>query len=1201
MESKQAPVRGGATMTMSIARLSAQSGLRYLFKTTMMDDLITTPPDATTYYMKAGTPEGRWIGSGLQGINRGAGDVVSETDARAVFDSAMHPDARTPLGRPHSQPSVVEGKTGPPTARHAVVGFDLTFSVPKSVSVLWALSPHSMQDRILRTHHEAVEATLGWLEEQIIHTRAGRNGVAHVGTMGAIAAAFDHWESRTGDPQLHTHLVIANRIQRSTDGAWVTLDSRTLYKAVVAASEHYNGLLFDALHEQLGTDTDIRIPVISTHNPSQQLTGIDEDLIREFSNRSRLINVETDRLVAGWTTEHGHPPSSATVIKLRQQATLATRVPKAELPTPLHELSRDWKARAAARGFPPDGVLAATINRSRITPFGFTDFTLDWVCAVATLTRERVAHKRSTWNRWNLLAEAERVCAQVRCHTAADRSALMDAVATVAEQQSVPLNEYRYTVPAHAEADVRHGTRSVFDFHGSRFYTDTSTLACEDAVMAARNDDGGPAVRADVIMGFLDQVQQPESRVLHSDQRAAVAEVVLSGNRLDAIVGPAGTGKTTTLGAVKKVWEAEYGAGSVVGLAPAAASAEVLGRELAMATENVTKWLHESAGQAASSRAGRFFNVQTQLAMAPVGERRSIALAQEAARLAAVQQRWCFHANQLVIIDEASMVSTFQLAALVQQAQDAGAKILLVGDPGQLDAVDAGGVLGWLDRQGKATQLSTIWRFHEEWERASSLKLRKGDYSAIADYAQHGRIRHGSYLDMADKAYLAWQADTRAGKSSILIAADNETVGMLNERAQADRVVQGEVDPEQTVLLSDGLRAGSGDVIIARGNDRKLVDSGGAFVRNGTLFDVEGISRRDGSLLARRRDTGASVILPRAYLETSAELGYATTAHRSQGITVDTGHTVVTQGRLTRELLYVSMTRGRSGNFAYISEGDDADHPVVDPSLQLSWQGILGEVLAAEGAERTAHEVRDAERRKSDSLQRLYAEYDYLAQISAGLDLRQQLDELAPGASREFEQSPSWGAAVAAWRKATAISRQGTERILSQFCQETSSANDRCAVLSMRLRRLVKGRTTAAEDPLVEKLTIPRPDLAAMIQQVRERISQRTETVSMAALTADPEWKRALLDTVGNSTSGETWQLVQDVAVYRDRWALPDSSAPLGLAPADYEWEQMTQRARLTQAIEDARSRSVAPEPGTSSEELSPPQQVFLTSAGWQL
>lgn len=83
-------------MTMSIARLSGQSGLRYLFKTTMMDDRSTTPPDTTTYYMKAGTPEGRWIGSGLHSINKTNGDIVTEKDARSVFDLAVHPDTGTP-------------------------------------------------------------------------------------------------------------------------------------------------------------------------------------------------------------------------------------------------------------------------------------------------------------------------------------------------------------------------------------------------------------------------------------------------------------------------------------------------------------------------------------------------------------------------------------------------------------------------------------------------------------------------------------------------------------------------------------------------------------------------------------------------------------------------------------------------------------------------------------------------------------------------------------------------------------------------------------------------------------------------------------------------------------------------------------------------------------------------------------------------
>lgn len=140
--------------------------------------------------MKAGTPQGRWAGSGLHGINRSSGDVVTESDAKAVFDSAAHPDSGATLGRPHSQPTAVENKTGPPTVRHAVVGFDLTFSVPKSVSVLWALSPRSLQDHILRAHHEAVQATLAWLEDQVIHTRAARNGVARVGTVGAIASYY---------------------------------------------------------------------------------------------------------------------------------------------------------------------------------------------------------------------------------------------------------------------------------------------------------------------------------------------------------------------------------------------------------------------------------------------------------------------------------------------------------------------------------------------------------------------------------------------------------------------------------------------------------------------------------------------------------------------------------------------------------------------------------------------------------------------------------------------------------------------------------------------------------------------------------------------------------------------------------------------------------------------------------------------------
>ncbi|MBT2587822.1 MobF family relaxase [Arthrobacter sp. ISL-95] len=1187
-------------MTMSIARLSVKSGLKYLFKSTMLDDARPTPPDTISYYLATGTPQGQWIGRGLDGINRTSGSHVTESDARSIFQDAQNPDTAAPLGRVYGEVTITEGNHGQTSTKHAVAGFDLTFSVPKSVSALWALSPRHLQEQILQTHHSAVEASIRWLEDFVINTRAGRNGIAHLGTRGVIAAAFDHWESRAGDPQIHTHVIIANRVQRITDNAWTTLDSRSLYKAVVSASEHYNGLLFDALKRNLGTDTDIRAPAQNTHNPSQQLTGIDDALIREFSNRSRLIDVETDRLVDEWIVEHGKPPSATTVVKLRQQATLLTRSPKDSTLTPLRLLSAHWRERAKARGFDPERVLASTIRRSQSRSFRVGDMAPDWIAAVGHVTRQRVAEKRSTWNRWNLIAEAERVCAEIRCAAPEDRNAMIDAVATAAELQSVPLNEYRYSLPVEAADDLHFANRSVFDFHGSRLYTDEATLTFEDQILAARNDDVGPTVSADVAMASLASYRKNGTSELHHDQRAAAAEVLLSSHRLDAIVGPAGTGKTTTLGAIKAAWEAQFGAGSVVGLAPAAASAEVLGSELAMVAENVSKWLYESVGSGAAQRSSAFFDAESRLTPGRARDVARTLLEQRITRLVAEQALWTFRANQLVVVDEASMVSSQQLAAIVAQARQAQAKVLLVGDPGQLDSIDAGGVLGWLDRQAKAERLSSIWRFQHAWEASASVGLRAGEISVLAEYEHHERISHGTYLHMMDRAYAAWHADVLSGQASVLIAPDNETVSMLNERAQADRVILGVADAEQTLVLRDGLQAGRGDIVIARRNDRSLVDDQGAFIRNGTLLEVLGVNVRQRSLHARRTDTGATVELGASYLESSVELGYATTAHRSQGITVDSAHVVVTPGRLTRELLYVSMTRGRLSNMAYISENDPDEDEILDPTARSGWRAILGEVLAAEGAERTAHEVRDRERSHADSLERLNCEYDYLAQIAASTDLARVMETLSPGLADTLRVSPAWGAAVASWRQATNANRPGAHRALSESLESGATANDLTAVMHSRLRRFYSAMPHAPIDPLSEQLLSERDDLQEILNGVRRRIGNRTNLVTRAALLEEPEWMAALIKDLGAQRDAfELAALVREVAIYRDRWGIFDSPLPLGTAPADWEWEQRSQWEHLQGTVQQA-SHPVLESPAIVDFNGMQPQQS-LTSAGWQL
>lgn len=1183
-------------MTVSIARLTAHSGVKYLLKTTMHDDVPLTSADATGYYMKAGTPPGRWLGSGLVGINRESLDPVTSNDAAAVFTDTEHPDSRRPLGHPHCATTIAH-RNGEEVQRAAVAGFDLTFSVPKSISILWALASRDVQQQVLAAHHDAVNQVLKWLEEPAIHTRTGRGGVAHVATKGAVAAAFDHWESRARDPQLHTHVVIANRVQRATDGAWSTLDSRTLYKATVAASEHYNGLLFDRLQERLGAVPGFRPPTNHVRNPRHELVGIDDVLIHEFSNRSRRIDEEKDRLVEAWTQNHGEEPSPTVVVKLRQQATLSTRQEKSKDPRPLNELAAGWRSRAQQLGFEPEQVIHHTIFRSHERPVTAADLTEPWVTAAAAATRQAVAHRRATWNRWNLLAEAERICAEIRCASPTDRRHMIDAVATTAESQCVTLNAYRYKIPLNAGEEIAFAGHAVFEFRGTRMYTDVGILANEKLVMDTRNDDGGPAIAPHLADAFLTSANQVSGHLaLAQDQRAAAQEVLSSGRSLDAVVGPAGSGKTTTMAAIRDGWEQAYGTGSVVGLAPAAASAEVLGRKLGLVAENVAKWLYETVGQGAVHRAEQFRDLES--ADSP-SSWQLIRRAQRMADLAMRQEQWSFRQNQLVIVDEASMVSTVQLAALVHQARDAEAKIVLVGDPAQLDAIEAGGILGWLDREGKAIQLTSVRRFSHEWEGPASLLLRVGDVAAIQAYAAHGRFHHGGYVEMVDQAYERWDSDMRSGVSSILIAPDNETVTVLNERAHAELVDRGTVDTVRTVRLSDGLSAGRGDTIIARKNDRRLTDDSGDFIRNGSLIKITAQPGHDGSVMGRRIDTGASIRLSSEYLTDATELGYATTAHRSQGITVCTSHTLLTEGCLTRELFYVGMTRGRDSNTAYVCESNTDHDDELHEAPVSTWLDILGEVLAAQGAERTAHEVGDEEQENAHSLHRLAAEYDYLAQIAAADNLRAAVELIQPGIASSLERSPAWGAGVAAWRRATARQPHAAAVTLEHTIRRPGDAKDVMAILHSRLSGIGAQKSPRVDDWLHEDLASSRADLMDMIGQVRSLASHRIQELKVKAVAGTSTWRSRLLDSLPDDIKGiDRNSLVERIAIYRDLWLIAEDPEPLGPPPASYEWERTNDRRELEVELAHMQNDAKA---GSEAAVARNSANVALTNVGWEI
>jgi ATP-dependent exoDNAse (exonuclease V) alpha subunit len=229
---------------------------------------------------------------------------------------------------------------------------------------------------------------------------------------------------------------------------------------------------------------------------------------------------------------------------------------------------------------------------------------------------------------------------------------------------------------------------------------------------------------------------------------------------------------------------------------------------------------------------------------------------------------------------------------------------------------------------------------------------------------------------MIAAAYTAWAGDETAGRVSLLIADTNATVAELNTRARSDRVAWGLVAPYGH-RLHDATRAGVGDRIVTRHNDRHLSTGPASWVKNGDTWTVRR-AYDDGTMSVVRTGGRAPITLPAGYVARHVELGYATTAHRAQGDTVDTAHAVV-RPLMSREVLYVAMTRGRHANTAYVCTDTDPDDDEYGTGEQQTPREVLEAVLARTGAQLSAHETMRAEYERAGSIAQLAAEYDTIA------------------------------------------------------------------------------------------------------------------------------------------------------------------------------------------------------------------------------
>ncbi|MEU6860909.1 MobF family relaxase [Glycomyces sp. NPDC046736] len=950
--------------------------------------MFATEADTVAYYNARGNPPGSWLGSGLGGLDLKPGDRVVEEQLRFLFGEGMRPDAqrvmddymaanahrvRKPgdkekiaaeavraarLGRAFPkyqhgaldyterfnrqvdkiliehgrEPAASElreaRKVAAQKSKQAVAGYDLVFAPVKSASMLWALhDSQQVRAQVKWADDAAVAEALKYLEEHAAFTRVGAGGPAQVDTKGLVAVAFDHFDNRNGEPHLHTHLAVANRVQAAGDGKWRTIDGRPLHFITVTAGAVYDSAFRAELSKRLGVEWRMRTDTRASKEPVWEIAGVKDDWIKSFASRREGIIERYNELVADYRAQHGRTPDKATERQLARTANLDTRNVK-DTAKSLGELNGIWRGQFTDR-FGTDAL--TEFRRATGKPRSVSTLVsrLD-LPALAEQVTARVSEYRAVWNRWNVEAAAHRTLAEhgvtLTDHT--HRKTLIEQITDTALGASISL-EAPAVVTEPAALRRKDGV-SVFTPHGAARYTSEQIMRAETELVQAATIPGiVDAVPAERAKTALEDFEQREQHTLDAGQRKLLESFATDTRQIVAGIGPAGTGKTTAMRALAHVLDTD--GRRLVPLAASGAAAAVLAAELDLPAENVHKFLYEH-------REGKWAGNLVQGGPVPAGF-----------------EQFRLRPGDVVLIDEAGMTGTLNLDRLRQITDQHGAALRLLGDHYQFSAVESGGALRLLASETPTVLLDEVHRFHDPAEAAASLQLREGDNTAVDFYADNGRLHAGNTEDLRERVYQVWLADTQGGKDSLMIAGTNNEVTALSARAREDLLTAGKVAADG-VTLHDGHHAGTGDLIVTRTSRRDLACQGGQFVKNGDTWLVE-TRRGDDSLEIRHTGHGGRLVLPASYVAESVELGYAVTSHRSQGRTVDTTHTLIDPELAGRESTYVPATRGKEANHLYFTTDFPEDQPLTPDQERSEAQAAFVRVLDRDDAERSATET----------------------------------------------------------------------------------------------------------------------------------------------------------------------------------------------------------------------------------------------------
>ncbi len=835
------------------------------------------------YYAGHESPA-RWMGSGLAS----AGVDPSSAVTKEAFARLM--GLETLEGVSMTRPRACNG---------SVAGFDHTFSAPKSVSLLFAFGDDQIRETVKEAHLNAVSEAVAFVQARCAQARIGtryrdEEGHWHVATRnvdsrGWVAAGFDHCTSRANDPQLHTHVVVINRVH--TDDGWRALDARYNYSFAKAGGCVYEAKLRDELTQRLGVRWG---PVV---NGIADIEGFTPQLIHHFSIRRAEILEAVDRYVA----QHGGQPHR----RMLQAFTLETRQPKLHPRGDLQmtvemrdygvgsDVLAHWRQKALGapedpvevvrqviaagrRGFRPDpstltkaaaGIVELVTDRQAV----FTK--RDLLAHVAALYPDGASSAELDGATGQILAAAVHSGEAIALLPPATRDAvaLPDGVALTADELTQVLAE---------RTDGINGKGQRFRaLPGEARYTTRLQLEREQRVLVGVHATSPVTVNLDALEAAI------STKGLVPEQASAMRRLAGLEGRVVAVVGPGGSGKTYAVGAYAGALEA---AGHrVIGVAPTATAARKLADHLGERwTGTVAKLSH---------------HLDTRGEQLPRGT--------------------------VVVCDEASMVSTRDLARLVDYVEGCDGKLVLLGDPRQLPSIDSGGLFHRhvADGHGVVTDLAEVnQRQQLDVDRQALHRLRAGETRrAVLDYTEAGRIHLGYQRDDTRAAMVdAWWVDTRInGVDRVrMLAAHRHDIDLLNQLARARMQAAGFLTGAE-LETRWGTRLQAGDRIVVRENWYAHAD-----LRNGQSGTVTSVDPVAGSVTFRRDHDQVEIILPKKYVDSSIDYGYAQTIHAAQGHTYQQTHLYV-DAAITAEHGYTALSRAREETHLWVA---DTSGPVGD-------------------------------------------------------------------------------------------------------------------------------------------------------------------------------------------------------------------------------------------------------------------------------